>query len=110
MLILLCAKTCLPKSAAHGRWLVAWNDNPDDTSAGFVRDQRNAETSISDYDINLPLQGARLKFVVTPTSLAQGQVNGSIRKDDVDTIVATAADAVESLVAEGLDATQRRFN
>lgn len=33
---------------------MAWNDNPDDTSAGFVRDQPNAETSISDYDINLP--------------------------------------------------------
>ena len=31
-------------------------------------------------------------------------------EDDVDTIVASAADAVESLVAEGLDATQRRFN
>lgn len=44
----------LPKSAAHGHWLVAWNDNPDDSSAGFVRDQPNAETSISDYDINLP--------------------------------------------------------
>jgi len=44
----------LPKSAAHGHWLVAWNDNPDDASAGFVRDQPNAETSISDYDINLP--------------------------------------------------------
>ncbi|VVN87650.1 virulence factor family protein [Pseudomonas fluorescens] len=44
----------LPKTAAHGHWLVAWNDNPDDTSAGFVRDQPNAETSISDYDINLP--------------------------------------------------------
>jgi type IV secretory pathway VirJ component len=44
----------LPKSAPHGHWLVAWNDNPDDTSAGFVRDQPNAETSISDYDINLP--------------------------------------------------------
>ncbi|MEB0045777.1 MULTISPECIES: virulence factor family protein [unclassified Pseudomonas] len=44
----------LPKKAAHGHWLVAWNDNPDDTSAGFVRDQPNAETSISDYDINLP--------------------------------------------------------
>jgi type IV secretory pathway VirJ component len=41
----------LPKSAAHGHWLVAWNDNPDDTSAGFVRDQPNAETSISDYEI-----------------------------------------------------------
>ncbi|WP_339546410.1 virulence factor family protein [Pseudomonas sp. RA_35y_Pfl2_P32] len=44
----------LPKSAAHGHWLVAWNNNPDDTSAGFVRDQANAQTSISDYDINLP--------------------------------------------------------
>ncbi|MEN2394758.1 virulence factor family protein [Pseudomonas halotolerans] len=44
----------LPKSAAHGHWLVAWNDNPDDTSAAFVRDQPNAETSISNYDINLP--------------------------------------------------------
>ena len=44
----------LPKAAAHGHWLVAWNDNPDDASAGFVRDQPNAETSISDYDINLP--------------------------------------------------------
>ncbi|WP_312934492.1 virulence factor family protein [Pseudomonas sp.] len=44
----------LPKSAAHGHWNVAWNDNPDDASAGFVRDQPNAETSISDYDIHLP--------------------------------------------------------
>ncbi|MBA6117050.1 virulence factor family protein [Pseudomonas putida] len=44
----------LPKSAAHGHWNVAWNDNPDDASAAFVRDQSNAETSISDYDIHLP--------------------------------------------------------
>ncbi|MBM5459805.1 virulence factor family protein [Pseudomonas sp. P66] len=44
----------LPKSAAHGHWSVAWNDNPDDASAAFVRDQPNAETSISDYDIHLP--------------------------------------------------------
>ncbi|POF88142.1 virulence factor family protein [Pseudomonas putida] len=44
----------LPKSAAHGYWNVAWNDNPDDASAAFVRDQSNAETSISDYDIHLP--------------------------------------------------------
>lgn len=28
----------LPKTLAHGHWLVAWNDNPDDESAGFVRD------------------------------------------------------------------------
>ncbi|GGU80909.1 hypothetical protein GCM10009504_42070 [Pseudomonas laurentiana] len=44
----------LPKSAAHGHWSVAWNDNPDDASAAFVRDQQNAETSISDYDVHLP--------------------------------------------------------
>ncbi|CAG8870634.1 hypothetical protein PS627_04089 [Pseudomonas fluorescens] len=44
----------LPKSAPHGHWSVAWNDNPDDASAAFVRDQANAETSISDYDIHLP--------------------------------------------------------
>ncbi|WP_445672138.1 virulence factor family protein [Pseudomonas inefficax] len=44
----------LPKTAAHGHWNVAWNDNPDDTSAAFVRDQANAETSISDYDVHLP--------------------------------------------------------
>jgi PTH1 family peptidyl-tRNA hydrolase len=31
-------------------------------------------------------------------------------EDDVDTLVARAADAVESLVTEGLDVTQRRFN
>lgn len=42
----------LPKSAAHGHWNVAWNDNPDDASAAFVRDQANAQTSISDYDIH----------------------------------------------------------
>jgi type IV secretory pathway VirJ component len=47
-------KAELPKSAAHGHWNVAWNDNPDDASAAFVRDQTNAETSISDYDIHLP--------------------------------------------------------
>ena len=46
--------TALPKSATHGHWNVAWNDNPDDASAAFVRDQANAETSISDYDIHLP--------------------------------------------------------
>ena len=39
-------------SAVHGNWLVAWNDNPDDPSAAFVRDQPNAQTSISDYDIH----------------------------------------------------------
>ncbi|KAF0863252.1 virulence factor family protein [Pseudomonas sp. LD120] len=44
----------LPKTLTHGHWLVAWNDNPDDQSAGFVRDTPNATTSISDYDIHLP--------------------------------------------------------
>ncbi|MFW3896690.1 virulence factor family protein [Pseudomonas putida] len=44
----------LAKSAPHGHWNVAWNDNPDDASAAFVRDQANAETSISDYDVHLP--------------------------------------------------------
>ncbi len=46
--------TPLPKKAEHGHWIVAWNDNPDDASASFVRDTPNAETSISDYDIHLP--------------------------------------------------------
>ncbi|MBA1201378.1 virulence factor family protein [Pseudomonas capeferrum] len=46
--------TQLPHSAAHGHWSVAWNDNPDDASAAFVREQANAQTSISDYDIHLP--------------------------------------------------------
>ena len=46
--------SALPKTAPHGHWSVAWNDNPDDASAAFVREQANAETSISDYDIHLP--------------------------------------------------------
>ncbi|WP_426386193.1 virulence factor family protein [Pseudomonas brassicacearum] len=63
----------LPKSAAHGHWLVAWNDNPDDTSAGFVRDQRNAETSISDYDINLPqVLNNELRKILVGTDKAKG--------------------------------------
>ena len=44
----------LPQTAPHGHWLAAWNDAPDDPSAAFVRDQSNADTSISDYDIPLP--------------------------------------------------------
>jgi type IV secretory pathway VirJ component len=44
----------LPQRAPHGHWLAAWNDAPDDPSAAFVRDQGNADTSISDYDIPLP--------------------------------------------------------
>ena len=44
----------VPKSAAHGHWLVAWNEEPEDSDAAFVRDQANAQTSISDYDIAQP--------------------------------------------------------
>jgi type IV secretory pathway VirJ component len=44
----------LAKTAPHGHWMAAWNDNPDDPSAAFVRDQPNADTSISDYDVHLP--------------------------------------------------------
>jgi type IV secretory pathway VirJ component len=47
-------KTPLAPSAPHGKWTVAWNDNPDDVAATFVRNQANAQTSISDYDVNLP--------------------------------------------------------
>eukprot|EP01133_Synstelium_polycarpum_P006141 gene6141-7109_t len=44
----------LPKTSAHGSWLVAWNDNPDDDAASFVRDTPRATTSISDYDVHYP--------------------------------------------------------
>ncbi len=39
-----------PTGSAHGHWLAAWNDNPDDASARFVREQAKAETLIGDYD------------------------------------------------------------
>ncbi|KIQ06331.1 MULTISPECIES: AcvB/VirJ family lysyl-phosphatidylglycerol hydrolase [Pseudomonas] len=38
-----------PASSAQGHWLAVWNDNPDDASARFVRQQSNAETLIGDY-------------------------------------------------------------
>lgn len=44
----------LPQKAAHGHWFAAWNNNPDDPSARFVRDQSNAQTTISDYSTSLP--------------------------------------------------------
>jgi len=47
-------KQPVAQKAEHGRWMAAWNDNPDDPSAAFVRNQANAETSISDYDVHLP--------------------------------------------------------
>jgi type IV secretory pathway VirJ component len=44
----------LPSHAAHGHWLAAWNDNPDDASARFVRGQaQNSENLISDYAVSL---------------------------------------------------------
>ncbi|MDH4873000.1 AcvB/VirJ family lysyl-phosphatidylglycerol hydrolase [Pseudomonas sp. BN515] len=58
----------LPQKAPHGHWLAAWNDNPDDPSAAFARNQSNAETLISDYDTSLTqLLQQRLQ------SLLQGQ-------------------------------------
>lgn len=47
-------KDNIPQSAAHGHWIAAWNDGPDDDAAKLVRDQPNAENSISDYDVHLP--------------------------------------------------------
>ncbi len=45
----------LPQQAAHGHWLAAWNDNPDDPSARFVRGQpHNTQDLISDYGTSLP--------------------------------------------------------
>jgi type IV secretory pathway VirJ component len=47
-----CAQA-LPDKALHGKWNIAWNDNPDDDSARFAREQSNAQTSISDYSSSL---------------------------------------------------------
>ncbi|MFP6849545.1 MAG: AcvB/VirJ family lysyl-phosphatidylglycerol hydrolase [Pseudomonas sp.] len=46
--------SALPSKAEHGHWSVDWNNNPDDPSARFAREQANAQTSISDYDTSLP--------------------------------------------------------
>ncbi|WP_271408871.1 virulence factor family protein [Pseudomonas sp. Q1-7] len=43
----------LPQQARHGHWLAAWNDNPDDPSAAFARNQGNADTLIGDYSTSL---------------------------------------------------------
>ncbi|MDD0841394.1 virulence factor family protein [Pseudomonas sp. Gutcm_11s] len=43
----------LPQELQHGHWLVAWNNNPDDSSARFVRGQPNTETLIGDYATSL---------------------------------------------------------
>ncbi|KPW93370.1 hypothetical protein ALO79_200012 [Pseudomonas syringae pv. castaneae] len=63
----------LPQKAPHGHWLAAWNDAPDDPSAAFVRDQTNADTSISDYDINLPqVLNNELRKILVGTDKAKG--------------------------------------
>lgn len=54
---------------------------------------------IGNYTIELPLQGARLKFTATATALVQGQVNGSITAEDIDAIfVPTLAIAFDDVV------------
>ncbi|MNF60291.1 Bacterial virulence protein (VirJ) [compost metagenome] len=70
----------LPQKATHGHWLAAWNDNPDDRSAAFARNQPNAETLIGDYDTSLGQllrqrlqvllqgQGDRLPLVEVPAA------------------------------------------
>jgi PTH1 family peptidyl-tRNA hydrolase len=45
-----------------------------------------------------------------PRPVADYVLSGFAPEDDVDAIVARAADAVECLVGEGLEETQRRFN
>ncbi len=45
-----------------------------------------------------------------PRPVADYVLSAFAPEDDVDAIVAGAADAVESLVSEGLDVTQQRFN
>ena len=45
-----------------------------------------------------------------PRPVADYVLSGFAAEDDAEAIVARAADAVESLVAEGLEETQRRFN
>lgn len=39
----------LPSSAKHGRWIAAWNDNPGDANARFLREQSNGEPRIGAY-------------------------------------------------------------
>ncbi|MDB6048271.1 MAG: virulence protein VirJ family [Pseudomonas sp.] len=63
----------VPKSAAHGHWFVAWNDGPDDAAATLVRDQPNAENSISDYDVHLPqLFNSQLRQQLVPDDQSGG--------------------------------------
>ena len=54
---------------------------------------------IGNYNLDLPLVGARLKFTATATDLLQGQVNGSITSEDIDAVfVPTLAAAFDDEV------------
>ncbi|MEB0080282.1 AcvB/VirJ family lysyl-phosphatidylglycerol hydrolase [Pseudomonas sp. CCI3.2] len=80
----------VPKSAAHGHWLVAWNDGPDDAAATLVRDQPNAENSISDYDVHLPqLFNSQLR-----QQLVQDDQSGGLKIPVVEVPAGTTTDTV----------------
>ncbi|WP_313087102.1 AcvB/VirJ family lysyl-phosphatidylglycerol hydrolase [Pseudomonas sp.] len=60
----------LPQAAPHGHWFGAWNDNPGDANAVFLRSQANAEPRISAYGTPLTtVLGAEL------ARLLSGQAN-----------------------------------
>lgn len=44
----------LPPAVVHGRMAVAWNDNPDEETARFIRQAGNVATSIAQYGTPLP--------------------------------------------------------
>lgn len=59
----------------------------------------SVKIQIGNYTIELPLQGARLKFTATATDLVQGQVNGSISSEEIDGVfVPTLATAFDDAV------------
>ncbi len=44
----------LPEQATHGRLSLRWNDSPEDSTALFVRNQPNTDTTIADYTARPP--------------------------------------------------------
>jgi type IV secretory pathway VirJ component len=113
-----CAQT-LPDKAEHGHWRAVWNNNPDDASANFVRQQNNAESQISAYD-NQPEQllldnltqmieghDSDLPLVEVPASQASQNVvlfySGDGGWRDLDRDVATQL-AKRNLPVVGVDA------
>jgi hypothetical protein len=70
--------------------------NPATTTAPVLLGVR---IQIGAYITELPLQGARLKFTATATDLVQGQINGSISAEDIDSVfVPTLALAFDDAV------------